>query len=129
MRSKLGMAVGVVYLLLGLSMAVSPGWFFSITDWTSRQGLLIAAVMRVVIGIALHLAAPASRYPRVFRVIGTIALVAGLIMLFIPLEFWAEHMQWWMVDNASAFRWILVLAATPFGAFVVYAARPRSPTR
>ena len=51
MKSKLGMVVGVVYVLMGVSVAVAPEWFLSV-DWGSRQGLLTAAAMRVGVGVA-----------------------------------------------------------------------------
>ena len=125
MKSKLATAVGVVYVLLGVSLAVAPEWFLSIVDWESRQGLLVAAAIRVVVGLALLLAAPTSKYPKVFRVFGTVALIAGLIMPFIPLGVWAEYTRWWVVENTSLFRWVLATAAIMFGAFVVYASLPR----
>ncbi len=125
MKSKLGMVVGLVYVFMGVSVAVAPEWFLSIVDWGSRQGLLTAAAMRVAVGVALLVAASASRYPTVFRVFGTIALIAGLIMPFVPLDAWAEYMRWWIVDNRSLFRWVFATAATLFGAFIAYASLPR----
>ena len=124
MKSKLAIAVGVAYVLLGVSVAVSPEWILS-TDWGSRRGLLFAAGIRVVVGVVLLFAARTTEYPRTFRVFGTVALVAGVIMPFVPLDSWAEYMRWWTVENTSLFRWIFATAATLFGAFVVYAALPR----
>jgi hypothetical protein len=125
MKSKLGVAVGVVYVLLGVSVAITPDLFLSITDWGSQRGLLAGAAMRVVVGIALLLAAPNSRYPRALRILGIIALIGGVTMPFIPLGFWAAYMRWWIVENASAFRWVFATAAMLFGTFIVYAALPR----
>jgi len=128
MKSKLGMVVGVVYVLMGVSVAVAPEWFLSV-DWGSRQGLLTAAAMRAVVGVALLVAASASKYPMVFRVFGAIALIAGLTMPFVPLDDWAEYMRWWTVENPSMFRWVFATAATLFGAFIVYASLPRRAAR
>ena len=126
MKSKLGMVVGAVYVLMGVSVAVAPEWFLSV-DWGSRQGLLTAAAIRLSVGVALLVSASASKYPKVFRVFGTIALIAGLTMSFVPLDSWAEYMRWWTVENTSLFRWVFATAATLFGAFIVYAALPRRP--
>ena len=112
-------------MLLAISLAVAPDWFFSMTDWGARQGLRAAAAIRLVVGFALPMAARTSKYPKVFRVFGTVALIAGVTLPFIPLYFGAEYMRWWMVENASLFRWVLAVAATLFGAFVVYASLPR----
>lgn len=125
MKSKLAMAIGVAYVLMGVSVAVFPEWFLSIVDWGSRRGLLIAAGVRVVVGLVLILAAPTSRYPKVFRVFGAIALAAGLVFPFIPIDFWGEYMRWWTVEHLPAFRAVLAAAATLFGGFIAYAASPK----
>ncbi len=123
--SKLAMAVGLVYVLLGTALAVSPEWFLSAMDWESRQGLYVSAGIRAVVGIVLLLAASNSRFPRVFRVIGVIALAAGLLLLFVPIEFWGDVMRWWTVDHLTLFRTVLATGATLGGAFIAYAAAPR----
>ncbi len=125
MKSKLAVAVGAAYVLLGVSVAVTPDWFLSITDWGSQRGLLAGAATDVVVGFTLILAAPNSKYPKTLRILGILALTAGLTMPFVPLDFWAEYMQWWIVENPSAFRWGYATAVTLFGAFMVYAALPR----
>ncbi len=125
MKSKLAVAVGAAYVLLGASVAVTPDWFLSITDWGSQRGLLAGAATDVVVGFTLILAAPNSKYPKTLRILGILALTAGLTMPFVPLDIWAEYMQWWIVENPSAFRWGYSTAVTPFGAFIVYAALPR----
>ena len=125
MKSNLAVAVGAVYVLLGVSVAVTPDWFLSITDWGSQGGLLAGAAIRVVVGFALILAASNSKHPKTLRILGIVALTAGLSMPLIPLDFWADYMQWWIVENASAFRWVFATGATLFGAFVVHAALPR----
>ncbi len=125
MKSKLAVVVGALYVLLGVSLVVTPDWFLSITDWGSQRGLLTGAAVDVVVGFALILAAPNSKYPKTLRILGILALTAGLTMPFVPLDFWAAYMQWWIVENASAFRWGYATAVTLFGAFMVYAALPR----
>ncbi len=123
--SKLAMAVGFFYVLMGATLAVSPEWFLSVVDWPSRQGLYVSAGIRGIVGLVLLLAAPTSRFPRVFRVIGAIALTAGLLLPFVPIEFWGEVMRWWTVDHLTLFRTVLAIAATLGGAFVAYAAAPK----
>ncbi len=125
MMSKLAMAVGLFYFALGVALGVSPEWFLSVVDWPSRQGLYIAAGIRVIVGLVLLLAASASRFPRVFRVIGAIALAGGLLLPFVPIEFWGEWMRWWTVDQLTLLRTILAASGTLFGAFIAYASVPR----
>ena len=125
MMSKLAMVVGVLYFLLGVAIAVAPEWFLALVDWPSRQGLYVAAGIRVIVGLVLLLAAQASRFPRVFRVIGAIALAAGMILPFVSIDLWGEWMRYWTVDQLTVFRTMLAISGTIFGAFVMYAAAPR----
>ena len=124
MMSKLALAVGVAYVLLGVSVAVSPAWFLSV-GWESQRGLYIAAAIRVVVGLVLTLAAPTSRFPTTFRVFGAIALIAGLGMPFISIERWAAYMHWWTVEHLTLFRTVMGIAATLVGTFIAYAASPK----
>ncbi len=123
--SKLAMVIGFAYVGLGVSVAVSPEWLLSVVDWESRQRLYIAAAIRLGVGLVLILSAPASKYPMVFRVIGAIALIAGLVLPFVPLDVWAEFMRWWTVENPALFRAISATAAILGGAFIAYAASSR----
>ena len=125
MKSKIAWAVGVATVFLGVSLMFWPTWFLSLTYWGSRRGLLTSAAIRVVAGLVLLGAAPTSKHPRVFRVIGAIALIAGLTMPFLPLDFWAEFMRWWLVEHTSFFRWALVTGAILLGSYIAYAAVPR----
>jgi hypothetical protein len=126
MMSKLAVAVGFLYVLMGATLAVSADWFLSVVDWESRQGLYVSAGIRGVVGLVLLVAAPTSRFPRVFRVIGVIALAAGLLMPFLPIEFWGEVIRWWTVDHLMLFRTLLAVAATLAGSFIVYAFATKS---
>jgi hypothetical protein len=118
------MAVGIAYVLLGVSVAVAPGWFMSF-DWGSRLGLYTAAAIRIVAGLVLLLAAATSKFPTVFRVIGVLALVAGMVLPFVSLEFWVHMMNWWTVENPTLFRAMMAIGATAGGAFITYAAAPK----
>lgn len=122
---RLAMAIGVAYALMGVALAISPDWFLSAVDWESRQGLYVAAGIRVAVGTVVLLAASAWRFPRVFRAVGAIALTAGLLIPFIPIGFWSEWIRWWMVDNLTLFRTIIAIAATLGGAFIAYASLPK----
>ena len=125
MRSRLAVALGAFYVLLGVMAAISPEWFVTVVDWGTRAGQLVAAGIRVVAGGILLLAASTSRFPRTFSVFGAIALVAGLLIPVLPIEFWAEYMHWWMVDQLQPFRAVMFIAGTAFGAFIIYGAKPR----
>ena len=122
--TKLVKVIGVGYILMGVLVAVYPEWFLSV-DWASRSGLFMAAGLRVVVGLVLILAASASRFPTVFRVVGGIALLAGLMLPFIPIDLWAGLMTWWMVDNVALLRVTMGIGATLGGGFIAWAAEPK----
>ncbi len=121
--STLAMVLGVAIILIGVLVAVSPERLLSVTDWESRRGLYIAATTRVVTGLVLILAAPASRSPTGFRIIGAIALIAGLVFPLIPTDRWAEFIQWWTQEHRTLYRASAPVAIL-VGAFIAYAALP-----
>jgi hypothetical protein len=97
----LAMVLGVAIILAGVLVAVSPERLLSVADWESRRGLYIAAAMRVITGLVLILAAPASRSPTGFRIIGAIALLAGLVFPLLPTDRWAAFIRWWTQEGGG----------------------------
>jgi hypothetical protein len=79
--------------------------------------------MRVVTGLVLILAAPASRSVTGFRIIGAVALLAGLVLALIPTDRWAEFIRWWTKEHRTLYR-ASALVANLLGAFIAYAALP-----
>ena len=121
--TTLAMVIGVALVLLGVLVAVSPERLLTLTDWESRRGLYIAAAMRVVTGLVLILAAPASRFPTGFRIIGAVALLAGLVLTLIPSDRWAAFIRWWTNEHRNLYRASAAVAIL-LGAFIAYAALP-----
>ncbi len=121
--STLAMILGVALVLVGALVAVSPDRLLSVADWESRRGLHIAAAMRVVSGLVLILAAPVSRSPAGFRIIGAIALLAGLVFPLIPTDRWATFIRWWTKEHRALYRASAAVAIL-LGAFIAYAALP-----
>jgi hypothetical protein len=123
--------VAVVALLFGLVAAgvgmlafAAPERFLTgVRVFETPLGLYGAAAIRVVFGIALLGAAPASRAPRALRVLGAVVLLAGLLTPFVGVERARAIMDWWSARGAGFMRlWAAVAVA--FGAFVVHAVRP-----
>ena len=123
MMSKLISAVGVVLILMSVSVGIFPEWFLTLADWDSQGGLYIAAAMRVVIGLILIVAAPASRYPTGLRIFGVVVLLAGIVIVFIPLDLWVGLIGWLTVDNFAFFRIGGGVGGALLGMFLVHAAQ------
>ena len=70
-------------------------------------------------GAALIVAAPVSKFPVVFEILGWIAIAAAVAIIFIGRERVAAIAAWFVRCPASLIRlWLLVGIA--FGGFLIY---------
>jgi hypothetical protein len=127
--SRFVMGLGIVFILMSLWVLFFPDQMVSIAKWESRQGLYLAAGMRVVTGLILLLSASATRFPRGLRIFGGLVLLAGLGLPFIPIDLWEGLIQWWLVENPSMYRAGGGALGMLLGAFLVYAALPDKAVR
>ncbi len=110
-------AVGVVYpeVLVGLVRVFLE----------TPTGLYAAAGIRIVSGVALFFAAPTSRAPRTLRVLGAIAIVAGLSMPVVGVEGFRSQVEWFLALGPGFLRTYAVFVLG-FSALLAYALVPRS---
>ncbi len=125
--AKLVTVLGVVFVLVGLWVAVLPEQLVSMVDWESRSGLNLAASTRVITGLVLMALAPVTRYPKGLRIFGALILLVGLVLFFVPLETWAGLMRFWLVEQLPAYRVGGAMVGVLLGAFLIYASLPRRP--
>lgn len=107
----LGMAAPAVLLELGRSL-LTP------------IGIYVIALIRVCLGLLLVWVAPSSRAPTTLRIIGALAVVAGLIT---PVFGWERSLlvlDWWS-NQGAVFMQIAMGLAIIFGLFLTYAVAPR----
>lgn len=83
------------------------------------RGLYFAAIVRLVLGVLMILAAPASLFPVVFRVIGVIAVLAALAIPVMGRARLERFVDWFAAMPAAVIRGWLIFAFA-FGAFLVY---------
>ena len=126
--SKLVTALGVVFILVGLWVAFFPEQLLSAVDWESRGGLNLAAGTRVITGLVLIFSGSATRYPNGLRVFGSLVLLAGLVLLLVPLDVWAGLIRWWMVDQLAVYRVGGGMVGVLLGAFLIHASLPQRST-
>jgi uncharacterized membrane protein YidH (DUF202 family) len=86
-------------------------------------GLYFAAGLRLVMGLALVFAAPASRAPEVLRVVGVVIVVAGVITLFIGHERFRRLVDWWSARGPALVR-VQGAFALALGLLLAYALVP-----
>jgi len=109
---------------LGALGMVSPMRLLNIVrHFRSPAGIYAAAVLRVILGVALFLAAPTSRAPEIVRILGIIILVAGLITPLFGLERFRRLLVWWSARGTTFMR-VWAGFALAFGLFLAYTVRP-----
>ncbi len=123
--SKLVFALGVVILLMGASIGLFPAWFLGLANWESQEGRYIAVSSRLIAGLILILGASGSRYPLGLKVFGTAVFLAGLMLLFLPLNLWIGLFNWFATGHPPLFRVGAGVGGTLLGLFLVHASRPK----
>jgi len=81
---------------------------------------VLAAVMRITIGVALLLYASHSRFPQTLQILGWIALIAGVMVALIPPARFKQLITW-AFERFGAYTRIAAVAALIFGVFIIYA--------
>jgi len=114
----------VLALLIGVWGVLAPG---RVTELVSRfgsaGGLWFAAAVRLVFGLGLWFAAPASRAPLLLQVLGVIALIAALVLPFLGVDRFKSLIEWWTKLSPTAVR-LNCLLAVAVGAAVLWALLP-----
>lgn len=81
--------------------------------------IYFAAGIRVVLGVALLLAAPASRAPGLVSFLGVAIIVIGVVTPFLGLERFRSLLDWWSAQGDAFIRGWAVLALV-FGLGLAY---------
>jgi hypothetical protein len=109
---------------LGATGIVSPMRLLRFARQFQRPaGLYAAAILRVIFGVALFLAAPTSRSPEVVRIVGIIIFVSGFITPLFGLDRFRRILNWWSA-RGPAFQRVWAGFALAFGLFLAYAVVP-----
>jgi hypothetical protein len=110
-----------IFVMAGM-LALRPGL---VTEFLLRHAAktwmhVMAAAIRVIMGVALILYAPQSRFPLTLQVIGWIAVAAGVILALIPPAKFQQLINW-AVDRFGRYTRMAGLAAVIFAMFLIYA--------
>ncbi len=102
-------AVALVFSLavaaLGALGVASPARLLDVVRrFQSPMGVYAATAIRVVYGLAIFLAAPASRAPGLLQVLGLVIGVAGLITPLVGLERFRRLIDWWAAHGPAFVR-------------------------
>lgn len=117
--------IGVFVIVIGLIGVAAPSVLLRAADYvTTPIGLYAAAAIRIGIGIVLMLVAPTTRAPKLIRVIGGIAVVAGVITPFVGVDRARAILAWETAQGTILIR-LSALLALVFGSFIVFAVTSR----
>lgn len=116
--------LGVFTLLMGVWGVLVPARLADfVARFGSKRGLWFAAGIRLVFGIALWFAAPASRAPLLLQVLGFAALVAAVVLPLMGVDRFKRLIDWWtaLAPNAMRFNSLFAVAV---GAAILWALLP-----
>ncbi len=119
--------VALVSVLIGIAGLVSPDSLMNVRRMyvDSTIGLHVAGAVRLAMGVALILFAPASRAPNTLRVIGGAMCLQGIVPQFYTVDRARELLEWEAMLGATVLR-IGAAIALGTGAFIAVVSRPRS---
>ena len=119
-----GIALGVLIAGFGLTGIADPSVLLKVGRSLQSSGALYwIAAIRIAIGALLVWAAPASRAPRLLRVVGVIVVVVGLITPLFGVERVQAVLTWWE-DQGQLFMRVTPGVAVVVGGLLVYAFVP-----
>jgi hypothetical protein len=121
----LACAIGALMILLGLTGIFWPEGLVGVGQYSfTSVGLYVVAIIRVVIGLVLFLAAPASRAPKTLRILGVIVCVAGVAVASLSVQRAQELMDWWTTHGLGFVR-VAAVIVVAVGGFIAYVTAPR----
>lgn len=117
--------LGTLTALVGTIGLFAPNVLVTMTSaFHGVLGLTLAAVLRLLLGAALFVAAPDSRAPLVFRALGAVMFAVGLLTPLIGVERFDDLIDWWAALDPLLARTWSACAAT-MGGLIAYGIIPR----
>lgn len=115
------LAFGVLVCVLSAWGIVVPGKMMKFVYGAAEKdwGIHLAVVLRLILGAALVIVAPESRFPLVFEILGWIAIIAAVGLVFMGRARLRNLVAWFQRMPQPLIRtWLLFGAA--FGALLLY---------
>ncbi len=124
----ISLAAHSIVFLIGVLACVVCAWGFIFPDKLTKLVMRVmgqdwvvyfAVVFRLLLGAALIVAAPVSKFPLVFEILGWIAIVAAGAIIFIGRER-LDALVAWFVRRSAWFARLWLLFGMAFGGFLIY---------
>lgn len=115
--------IGAIISLICLTGVMLPAQLLHAVKaaWQYRAALFVAVMVRLGIGALLLLAAPHSRFPLAFEILGWLAVLAAVLIAVAGRARIGRLLDWWFRRSRTGIR-LWSLAGLAFGCFLVYAA-------
>jgi hypothetical protein len=119
----------IIVLVIGVTVIVLAGWgmfapnklmTFVSSAMDKYWGIYIAVIVRLVLGSALIIVAPASLFPTVFKALGVIAIVAAIALVILGRERMRRFIAWWSERFSTPIVRLWLLFGVAFGGFLVH---------
>jgi uncharacterized protein YjeT (DUF2065 family) len=113
---------GLLIVLLAGSLVIQPAALsgFILEHVGKRWFQALAAISRLLLGVALILQSDASRYPLTLFVLGWVAVAAGIGLALVPPA-WFRNLVHRAFERFGHYVRLVALAAVLFGVFLVHA--------
>ena len=119
----------ICLLVIGVTIIVLAGWgmfapaklmTFVTSEMDKSWGIYVAVIVRLVMGSALIIVAPASRFPIVFQALGVIAIVAAIALVLMGRERIRRLLAWFSERFSASIIRLWLLFGVAFGGLLVY---------
>ena len=119
----------ITIFLIGATVTLLAAWGLfapaKLMAWVSTAmhsdwGIYVAVIVRLLLGTALIIAAPASPFPLVFRVLGAIAILAAVALAVMGREPVRKLIVWFSEQVSVVMIRVWLLFGIAFGAFLIY---------
>jgi len=115
--------IGLLTMTIGLVSLASPRRLLRLTKSLKTPfGFYFGAGIKVLLGVSLWFAAPASRAPDVLQPLGLFLVLAGLMRLIIGPKVLHKLLDWWLARPGLVRAWGAMAVA--FGALLIYWVAP-----
>ena len=119
----------IAVLVAGVSFCVFAGWGINspnklvrwMTGMMDEDGLIYYAVIaRVVLGLALIIAAPDSQYQMAFLILGWVTIVAAVAIAIVGRTRLRRFINWCFEQITPLMIRLWLVFAIAFGGFLIY---------
>lgn len=119
----------IIVLAIGATVIVLAGWgifapgklmAFVASVMNKHWGIYIAVFVRLALGAALIILAPASHFPLVFQAVGGMTIFAAIALALMGRERIRRFIVWWSERLSTRTIRLWLLLGTVFGGFLIY---------